>query len=319
MKFADVKNDVAFRKIFGNENRKEVLISFLNAILEFEGKQRIKDVKIVNPYQLPKLRGGKVTIIDVKATDQHGRQYIVEMQVAEKRGFAKRVLYYTSKSYADQIQRGDFYRKLKPAIFIGILDFSQTQNPNYLSRNRILDIDTGEHTIKDIEFTFIELRKFKLKEHELKTLTEKWIYFIKNAENLTVLPDNIDDEGLKSAYEEANQYTWSKDELDAYDYVYMREEDARAERDFMLEKMKEIEEKANRAKAEAEEKMKLAEEKNRKAEEKNRKAEEKNRKAEEKLKEGVIGLYQNNVPISIIALSLHMTEQKVNEIIATYQ
>ena len=67
MKFVDVKNDIAFRKIFGNENRKETLISFLNAILDFRDEQRIDQVSILNPYQLPKLRGGKVTIIDIKS------------------------------------------------------------------------------------------------------------------------------------------------------------------------------------------------------------------------------------------------------------
>ncbi|MEY4926085.1 MAG: hypothetical protein RI894_521, partial [Bacteroidota bacterium] len=121
MKFADVKNDIAFRKIFGNESRTETLISFLNAILGFEGKDRIVSVTIVNPYQLPKLRGGKVSILDVRATDQKKQQFIVEMQVAEQDGFAKRVLYYLTKSYTSQIRRADQYRKLKPAFFIGIL------------------------------------------------------------------------------------------------------------------------------------------------------------------------------------------------------
>ncbi len=231
MKFADIKNDVAFRKIFGNDNKKEVLISFLNAILAFRGKQRIASVTIVNPFQLPKLKGGKVTIIDIKATDQAGRQYIIEMQVADKDGFDKRVLYYTSKSYTDQIKRGDFYRKLKPAIFVGVLDFEQTQNPNYISRSRIHDIDTGEITIKDIEFNFIELPKFNLKESELSTLSEKWIYFIKNAKNLDIIPNNTEDKGLQTAYQEANQRTWTQEEMNAYDYVYMREENARAEMD----------------------------------------------------------------------------------------
>jgi hypothetical protein len=55
MEFADIKNDIAFRKIFGNENRKETLISFLNAVLAFKGKQKIVSVEILNPYQLPKL------------------------------------------------------------------------------------------------------------------------------------------------------------------------------------------------------------------------------------------------------------------------
>jgi predicted transposase/invertase (TIGR01784 family) len=231
MKFADVKNDIAFRKIFGNENRKESLISFLNAVLDFHGDQRIKEVTILNPYQLPKLKGGKVTIIDVKATDQLGRTYIVEMQVGDLDGFEKRVLFYSSKSYSDQIKRADFYRKLRPVIFIGILDFEHTENKNYISRSQIRDVETGEQTIKDMEFTFVELPKFNKELHELKTLTEKWVYFIKNAESLEVVPDNINDEGLKSAYEEANVQTWTQDELDAYEYAFMREEDERARLD----------------------------------------------------------------------------------------
>jgi predicted transposase/invertase (TIGR01784 family) len=231
MKFVDVKNDIAFRKIFGNENRKETLISFLNAVLDFHGDQRIKEVTILNPYQLPKLKGGKVTIIDVKATDQLGRTYIVEMQVGDLDGFEKRVLFYSSKSYSDQIKRADFYRKLRPVIFIGILDFEHTENKNYISRSQIRDVETGEQTIKDMEFTFVELPKFNKELHELKTLTEKWVYFIKNAENLEVVPDNINDEGLKSAYEEANVQTWTQEELDAYEYAFMREEDEKARLD----------------------------------------------------------------------------------------
>jgi predicted transposase/invertase (TIGR01784 family) len=155
MDFADVKNDIAFRKIFGNENRKEVLISFLNAILAFKGKQKIVEVNIMNPYQLPKLRGGKVSIIDVKTTDQAGRHYIVEMQVGQLDGFAKRVLYYFSKSYSEQIKRGDFYRQLKPVIFIGILDYSFSINSNYISRHQIPDVETHEHLLNDVEFNLV--------------------------------------------------------------------------------------------------------------------------------------------------------------------
>jgi predicted transposase/invertase (TIGR01784 family) len=239
MKFVDIKNDIAFRKIFGNENRKETLISFLNAVLDFQGDQRITEVNILNPYQLPKLKGGKVTIIDIKATDQEGRTYIIEMQVGDLDGFAKRVLFYSSKSYSDQIKRADFYRKLRPVIFIGILDFEHTSNPNVISRSQIRDVETGEQTIKDMEFNFIELPKFNKELKDLVTLTDKWIYFIKNAENLEVVPDNINDEGLKSAYEEANIQTWTQEELDAYDYAFMREEDERSRLDKAEQKGKE--------------------------------------------------------------------------------
>ncbi|MDX1905443.1 MAG: Rpn family recombination-promoting nuclease/putative transposase [Bacteroidia bacterium] len=274
MKFADVKNDIAFRKIFGNENRKGSLISFLNAVLDFADDQRITQVAILNPYQLPKLKGGKVTIIDVKATDQAGRSYIIEMQVGDIDGFEKRVLYYSSKSYTDQIKRADFYRKLRPVIFIGILDFEQTQNTHYISRSQIRDIETGEQTVRDMEFTFIELPKFTLALDELDTLTEKWVYFIKNAENLEVIPDNLEDEGLRSAYEEANVQTWTQEELDAYEYAFMREEDERARLD---------------------------------------KAEQKGAKTAKQ--EAVVEFYRHDVPISVIATSLKLTEDEVRSII----
>ena len=236
MKFVDIKNDIAFRKIFGNENRKEVLISFLNAVLLLDTDNKIIDVDILTPYQLPDLKGGKVTIVDIKAKDQNEKTYIVEMQVAEVDGFDKRVLYYASKSYSAQIERGDEYEKLNPTFFIGILDFEVTQNPSYINRHKIIDIETGENFIKDIEFNFIELPKFKKTATELTTIVDQWIYFIKNAESLELIPENVKDEGLKYAYQGADKHNWTKEELEAYDYVLMREQDDRGRLTFAAKK-----------------------------------------------------------------------------------
>jgi predicted transposase/invertase (TIGR01784 family) len=243
VKFVDIKNDIAFRKIFGNENRKEVLISFLNAILLLQYNNKIIAVDILTPYQLPDIKGGKVTIVDVKAKDQNGKTYIVEMQVAEVEGFDKRVLYYASKSYTAQIERGDQYENLNPTYFIGILDFEVTKNPSYINRHKIVDIETNENYIKDIEFNFIELPKFNKKENELESIIDQWVYFIKNAENLNIIPDNVKDEGLKFAYQDADKHNWSKAELDAYDYVLMREQDDRGRISLAIKKelKKEIE------------------------------------------------------------------------------
>lgn len=216
MKFVDVTNDIAFRKIFGNENKKISLISFLNAVIKLPKLKKIVDVKIENPYQLPNLTGGKSTIVDVKATDQSGNTFIVEMQVAEAESFAKRVLYYTSQSYSAQIDRGEDYHKLKPAYFIGILDFSISNNKNYISCHKVIDVETGEHIIRDVEFNFIELIKFNKSIDELETNIDQWTYFIKNAENLDVIPDNVSDEGLKEAYLGADKHNWTKQELSDY-------------------------------------------------------------------------------------------------------
>ncbi len=225
MKFVDVKNDVAFRKIFGNENKKEVLISFLNAVLELPGGRKIADVTIVNPYQLPNLSGGKSTIVDIKAQDESGNFFIVEMQVAEAESFSQRVLYYTAQSYASQIERGDDYSKLSPTFFIGILDFEIGASADYFSRHKVLNVETGEHILRDVEFNFIELPKFKQGESELNSIIEQWVYFIKNAENLNVIPESIKDEGLKTAFEEADRHNWSKLELEEYNKILIREGD----------------------------------------------------------------------------------------------
>ena len=225
MKFVDVKNDIAFRKIFGNEHKKVILISFLNAVLGLEGQNRVKEVILLNPFQLPRIAGEKSSIIDVRATDEKGATFIVEMQIAEPSGFDKRVLYYTSKDYAGQINIGEEYPKLRPVYFIGVLDFNYFSGKNYLSSHLIIDEETGECVFKDLKFRFIELRKFNKNANELKNIIDKWTYFIKNADELEVMPSDVDDEGLKEAYEEAAQHNWSREEYDAYIYSGIREQD----------------------------------------------------------------------------------------------
>jgi len=245
MKFVDVKNDVAFRKIFGNENKKIILISFLNAVLGLEGQNRVKEVTLLNPFQLPRIAGEKSSIIDVRATDERGATFIVEMQIAEPAGFDKRVLYYTSKDYAGQINTGEDYPLLRPVYFIGVLDFDYFTGKDYLSSHLIVDEATGECAFKDLKFRFIELKKFNKKEDELKNIIDKWTFFIKNAEELEVMPENIDDEGLKQAYEEAAQHNWTREAYDAYIYSGIREQDdrgriERAEQKARLEQLVEL-------------------------------------------------------------------------------
>lgn len=278
MKFVDIKNDIAFRKIFGNDKKKEILISFLNAVLHLEGDKRIQTITIANPFQMPILANMKTSIIDVKATDFRGNTFIIEMQVADIIGMDKRLLYYTSKEYSQQIVSGEKYTELNPVIFIGIFDFPFTEGEAYFSHHAICNVETKERVIKDMDFYFIELPKFKKLAKDLNNITDKWIYFIKEVENLDVIPDNIDDDGLKEAYADANQNTWSKAELDAYNYAAMREQDDRG--------------RITKAELKAEQK---------------------------KEKEAVIGFYENGVPLSIIAKSLKITEDKATEIIENHR
>jgi predicted transposase/invertase (TIGR01784 family) len=225
MKFVDITNDIAFRKIFGNDSKKKSLTSFLNAVIDLPKNEQIVDVEIINPYQLGKLSDGKSTIVDVKAKDQKGNIFIVEMQVAEFSFFHKRILYYTSQSYIAQIDKGVQYNKLSPVYFIGILEFSIGENPNYFSRHKVLDVETKEQIIQDVEFNFIELPKFEKSIDQLETSIDQWTYFIKNAENLTLIPESVKDEGLKEAYTEADQQNWTKGELEDYLRASIKERD----------------------------------------------------------------------------------------------
>ncbi|MDD5216276.1 MAG: Rpn family recombination-promoting nuclease/putative transposase [Methylococcales bacterium] len=215
MKFVDPKTDIAFKKIFGNEAHKEILIEFLNEILELE--YPIADVTILNSYQPLKLGGLKETLLDIKAEDTQQREFLVEMRGEKELAFAKRAMYYTSKAYSQQLGKGEKYHLLKPTIFLGILDFILFSHENTISRHLILDHQTKQHELKDLEFNFIELPKFLKQEHKLETVAEKWLYFIKQADDLDHIPANANTSALKQAYEIAEQHTWSADELEVYE------------------------------------------------------------------------------------------------------
>ena len=236
MKFVDITNDIAFRKIFGNDSKKKSLISFLNAVIDLPRNEQVVEVEIINPYQLGKLSGGKSTIVDVKAKDEKGNMFIVEMQVAEFDFFNKRILYYTSQGYVSQLNQGVHYEKLRPVYFIGILEFEIGQNPNYFSRHKVLDVETKEQIIQDVEFNFIELPKFNKTIDQLESSIDQWTYFIKNAENLTVIPESVKDEGLKEAYIEASQQNWTQLELDDYLRAAIKERDDIGRIEFAIKK-----------------------------------------------------------------------------------
>ncbi|MEY3443720.1 MAG: hypothetical protein RLZZ519_2001 [Bacteroidota bacterium] len=227
MQFVDVTNDIAFRKIFGNENKKVILISFLNAVLDLHGESRIVYVEMMNPFQLPIIRNLKASIVDLRARDESGKTFVIEMQVSEPEGLDKRLLYYVSKDYVNQIKVGDEYQALKPIIFIGIFDFEFTHSNKYVSHHGYCDVENGDRVLKDIDFYFVELPKFNKKLEDIEAIQDKWIFFIKEAENLDLIPENLNDEGLAEAYQDAAKFNWTQEELREYDYAAMREQDLR--------------------------------------------------------------------------------------------
>ena len=215
MKFVDPKTDIAFKKIFGNNAHKSILIEFLNEILELD--YPIESVDIADTYQPPKIYGLKSTSLDIKAKDQSKREFLIEMQVAKETWFSQRAMFYSSKAYSQQLAIGGNYQELKPVIFLGILDFEAFDHKSHFSRHLILNHETKQHDLKELEFNFVELPKFTKSENELETVADKWIYFIQQAMKLDHIPENTDTQALRLAYEVAAQHKWSAKELEMYE------------------------------------------------------------------------------------------------------
>ena len=219
-KFLDPKNDVAFKKIFGTEKNKDILIHFLNDMLVFKEQKPIVDVSFLKTVQDPDISSKKTSVVDVLCTDQDKNTYVVEMQVASHSGFEKRAQYYASKAYTSQANKGGEYHHLKEVIFIAISDFIMFPDKEaYKSDHVILDRDSYENDLKDFSFTFIELPKFNIDIDHLSNMTQKWCYFFKHAET-TSMEDMLKlisgDEILEKAYKVLDSVLWNDDELRTY-------------------------------------------------------------------------------------------------------
>jgi predicted transposase/invertase (TIGR01784 family) len=231
-KFLDPKNDFAFKRIFGTEKNRDILIHFINDILGFEGPEQIQKVSFLKTTQDPEIASKKQSLVDVLCTDEAGRQYIIEMQVARTSGFEKRAQYYAAKAYSRQLERGDGYAHLKEVIFIAITDFVMFKDkPSYYSTHCLLDTETYSHDLKDFSFTFLELPKFHKTIDELTSIIEKWTYFFKHADETNegeLLKIAGEDRVIIRAYEELNRFSWTEIELNTYEQEEKRERDAQA-------------------------------------------------------------------------------------------
>ena len=217
MVYLDAKSDIAFKKLFGNIAHKEVLISFLNSVLERTEGTKITDVKINDPANLPDTLDSKMSIVDVRCTDQSDSQYIVEMQVVSQYEYPARAQYYSSLALSRQLAVRQPYSELVPVIFVGILKQGLFKSSSYLSHHFLLDSETYTRELKHLEFHFVELSKFNKQESELQTTLDKWIYLLKNADLMQSRPSSFREAELGTALDVLAQGNWSIKELEAYD------------------------------------------------------------------------------------------------------
>lgn len=218
--FADPKTDFAFKRIFGSEEHKDVLVAFLNDMLDLDEPHRIVSVELLPPEQRPAVPEMKLSIVDVKCVDARGVTYVVEMQVLQVEGFEKRVVYNVAKAYVSQIARGQLYPDLNDVVGITICDFElwpdngERQIP-MLSRWRMTEQHTGAKDLGQIRLVFLELPKYDASRLP-RTVVEKWAYFFREADNLTVVPEVLSEHPFVDALEAARTAGFTAAEWDAY-------------------------------------------------------------------------------------------------------
>jgi len=218
MQFIDVTTDFAFKKVFGSQQSKDILISFLNALLPFEDNP-IVDLTIVDPYQAPQVATLKNTYVDVKAYLNNGTQVIIEMQALNQPGFDKRVLLNVAKAYSTQLEKGEKYTELKPAIGLTVTDFVMFPEKELASKVVSNFIFLEEEKLipypKEMRLVFVELPKFEKTLRQVKGMADKWIYFVKNVGHLKSIPKTLaNDKEINQALSIANTASLTPEEIE---------------------------------------------------------------------------------------------------------
>jgi predicted transposase/invertase (TIGR01784 family) len=229
MPFISAKTDFGFKKIFGSPQSKDILISFLNAML-YDAQPTIEDLEIIDPYAAPSVTGLKDTYLDVKAKITGNKTVIIEMQVINVEAFTKRVVYNAAKTYATQLRPREGYSKLNPLIALTITDFILFENTEkFLTHFVFKELEENfEYYNREIELVFVELPKFNKELEQVENLIQSWIYFIKNAPLFDEIPEKFASiPEIKTAFSIASRTNLTLKELEELEKREMFLEDQR--------------------------------------------------------------------------------------------
>jgi predicted transposase/invertase (TIGR01784 family) len=171
--------DFAFKKLFGSEENSDLLISLINSIVSPEN--RVARIELKNPYNSKNFGKDKLSILDIKAQDERGRWYNIEMQITDQEYYDRRALYYWSRLYNAQLQEGINYDKLTKTIGINILNFNCLEEKAFHNTYKLLNVETGNEFLDHVEIHFVELEKFQGDISDVLTVLERWIVFLKRA------------------------------------------------------------------------------------------------------------------------------------------
>jgi predicted transposase/invertase (TIGR01784 family) len=220
-KYINPYTDFGFKKLFGEEASKPLLIDFLNALLPEQSK--IVDITFKSTEKLGITKDDRRAVYDIYCENDRGEKFIVEFQKAKQNFFKERTLFYSSFLIREQAEKGVVWNfNLKAVYCIGILDFTFDDYESEPERSEVV------HTVKlknqnnkvfydKLTYIYLEMPNFSKTEEQLSSRLDKWLYFLKHLEDFKNIPAIFKDKIFEKAFEKAEIANFNQKELDNYE------------------------------------------------------------------------------------------------------
>ena len=219
-KYINPFTDFGFKRLFGEEPNKDLLLDFLNELLK-DQQGNIVDLTYLKTEQLGKTELDRKAILDLYCENEKGEKFIVEIQKSKQNVFKDRSVYYATFPIQEQAEKSDWNYELKAVYTIGILDFvfdsDKKEEMKYRYDVKLQDIETNKTFYDKLTFIYFEMPKFNKSINELETRFDKWLYLLKNLHKLDRLPDNLKEGIFEKVFEIAEISKFTRDEYISYE------------------------------------------------------------------------------------------------------
>jgi predicted transposase/invertase (TIGR01784 family) len=212
--------DYGFKKLFGEEPNKDLLLDFLNELLK-EEQGRIVSLNYLKSEHLGTTQLDSKAIFDLYCENERGEKFIVELQKTKQKFFKDRTLYYSTFPIREQAKQADWIFELKAVYTIAILDFVFDEDKNQPDKYRydvkLTDIETKRIFYNKLTFIYLEMPKFNKTLEQLETRFDKWLYVIRNLNRLDRIPDKLRERIFEKLFETAEIAKFTPDQVMHYE------------------------------------------------------------------------------------------------------
>ena len=221
-KYLNPKADLIFKLVFGEHE--DLMMSLLNALLPLDSDGQITSLEYVTPEMVPENPSKKNSIVDVRCTDQKGRQFIVEMQLHWNEGFKQRVVFNASKAVVKQLKKGEDYTLIQPVYSLNFINegMFQPDTDEFYHDFAIVNVEHSDRIIEGLRFVFVELPKFKPQNIAEKKMAVLWLRFLTEISEATeeAPAELLENEETRKALSIVEKSSMSEGQLYAYEQFW---------------------------------------------------------------------------------------------------